>query len=119
MNVNAPKFERYTRQAPGSFWKGAGLDTAQAGNPNHHSCTTADTVEAGSGGYVNSCTSADTAQAGSGGYVNSCTSADTAQAGNPNHHSCTTADTAQAGNPNHHSCTTADTAQAHGGWNIL
>jgi len=114
MNVT-PKFERYTRQAPGSFWKGAAADTTQAGNPNHHSCTTADTVAAG---YVNSCTSADTSQAGNPNH-HSCTTADTAQAGNPNHHSCTTADTAQAGNPNHHSCTTADTAQAHGGWNIL
>ncbi len=102
----APKFERYTRQAPGSFWKQpeAGSteprDSVTSGNPNHHTCTTSDTARA------------------ENANKNYCTTADTAAAGNPNHHTCTTADTAAAGNPNHHTCTTSDTAQAFGGWNI-
>lgn len=76
------RFERYTPANPGSFWKQPESteprDEVLAGNPNHHTCTTADTAEAGNPNH------------------HTCTTADTAEAGNPNHHTCTTADTAEA-----------------------
>ena len=113
---NGIRFERFVRQPKGNFWA-AKTDKTEAGNPSHHTCTTADTMTAGNPGH-HTCTTADTMTAGSGGH-HTCTTADTTTAGSGGHHTCTTADTATAGSGGHHTCTTADTATAnYNGWQI-